>query len=68
MQFLPTEPYGYAILYSKKGDKIIITSLMIPDVFKELEKIKNIPIDKEKRLFASPSVEKIIHWFKKDGL
>jgi hypothetical protein len=68
MQFLPIEPYGYAVIYSKEGDKIIITSLMMPDVYKELEKIKGVPIDKKKRLFASPSFERIIQWFKKDGL
>lgn len=68
IQFLPIEPYGYAVIYSKEGDKILVTSLMIPDVLKELEKMKGIKIDKKKRLFASPSFEKMIQWFMKDGL
>lgn len=68
MQFLPIEPYGYAVIYSKEGDKIMITSLMVPDVYKELEKIKGVPMDKKRRLFASPSFENVIQWFTKDGL
>ena len=68
MQFLPIEPYGYAVIYSKDGDKLMISSLMIPNVYKELEKIKGVPMDKKKRLFASPSFEKVIQWFTKDAL
>lgn len=68
IQFLPIEPYGYAIIYSKEGDKVLITSLMIPDILNELGKMKGVMIDKKKRLFASPSFEKVIQWFGKDGL
>ena len=68
MQFLPIEPYGYAIIYSVEGDKIIVTSLMIPDLYTEFSKLKLVSIDKNKRLIASPSLEKVIQWFKKDGL
>lgn len=64
MQFLPVEPYSYAVVYSNEGDKIIITSLMVPDVYKELGKMKGVSIDKKKRLFASPSLEGILQWFK----
>ena len=68
MQFLPIEAYNYAVIYSKEGDKIIITSLMIPDVYEELGKMKGVSIDKKKRLFASPFLERIVRWINKDGL
>ena len=68
MQFLPVEAYGYAVIYSNEGDKFVVTSLLVPDVYKEFEKINGIQMDKKKRVFASPSVEPIIQWFKKDGL
>jgi len=68
IQFLPIEPYGYAVIYSKAGDKALITSLMIPDILSELGAIEGVIIDKKKGLFASPSFEKIIQWFLKDGL
>jgi hypothetical protein len=60
------ESYGYAIIYSKEGERIIVTSLMVPDMNKELEKVSNIPIERKKRLFASPSVERIVQWFNRD--
>lgn len=66
MHFLPMESYGYAIIYSKEGERIIVTSLMVPDMNKELEKVSNIPIERKKRLFASPSVERIVQWFNRD--
>jgi len=68
MHFLPIESYGYAVIYSKEGDKIIITSLMIPDLYEEFSKIKGITLVKKKRFLASPSLEKLIQWFSKDGL
>jgi hypothetical protein len=68
MQLLPIEPYGYAIIYTKDGDKIIITSLMISDLFEEFSKFKNVTIEKKRRIIASPILEKVIQWFSKDGL
>lgn len=68
MQLLPFEPYGYAIIYTKDGDKIIITSLMVINLLDEFSKLTNVTIEKKKRLIASPSIEKVIQWFNRDGL
>jgi hypothetical protein len=68
MQFLPIEPYGYAVVYSTVGDKITITSLLVPDIYEKFGKVEGVVIDKKKRLMASPSLERIIGWINKDGV
>jgi hypothetical protein len=62
------EAYGYAVIYSKEGEKILITSLMVPNIYDEFEKIRGVPVDRKKRVFASPSIESLIQWFNKDGI
>ena len=68
LQFLPIEPYGYAVIHSNEGDQIAITSLMVPDVYNELKRKEGPLFEKKKRLFASPTFEKIMQWFRKEGI
>lgn len=68
LQFLPTEAYGYAIIYTLEGDKLIITTLMVPELVKEFKTLKVVVIERKKRLLASPSLEKIFRWFMRDGV
>ena len=51
LQFLPIEPYGYAVIHSNEGDQIAITSLMVPDVYKELKRIEGPLIEKKETSF-----------------
>ncbi len=52
-QLLPFEQYHYARIYTKSGRTIIITCLMAQRVENAMRGIKGVPIEKEKRLFAS---------------
>ena len=57
IQFLPFEPFHFAKIISKNGDKIILTSLVIENLFEELRKINGVEIIRKKRLIASILLE-----------
>jgi hypothetical protein len=50
MKMAPWEHYHYAIILTKDGEKIIITSLMVPNVEKALSEIKGVPTEIKNRI------------------
>lgn len=52
-QLLPFESYHYARIYTKSGKEIIITCLMARKVEVAVATIIGVPIERNKRLFAS---------------
>ncbi|MFM6976298.1 MAG: hypothetical protein ACKOW2_05565 [Sphingobacteriaceae bacterium] len=53
LQYLPFEQYHYARIFTQDGKEIIFTCLLAENVDEALSVIKDIPIERKKRLFAS---------------
>jgi hypothetical protein len=59
IRLLPFEDYRYATIELKTGKRYIITSLMAYDLQKGMSTIAEIPIEKKKRLIASPLLDRL---------
>jgi hypothetical protein len=59
-KIMPFEQYHYARIKTKSGKEIIITSLLIPKVEEAMRTITGVPIELEKRIYASIRIDNFI--------
>ncbi|HWD90510.1 MAG TPA: hypothetical protein VG367_20435 [Mucilaginibacter sp.] len=61
INYIPFDNYYYAIIKMKEGGRFIFTSLLTPKVEEVMKQINGVPIEKRRRLIASPLLGR--YWF-----